>query len=351
MKDSATAWVGFVAMAFGMFMAILDIQIVASSMVDIQFALNIPSENLSYIQTIYLIAEVIAIATTGWLTRVLSTRWLFVSAMIGFVAASAGCAAADTYQTLYVWRAVQGLFGGAIIPLVFSAAFLMFSSRTQPIATVIGGGFAMLAPTVGPFVGGWITETFSWPWLFLVNLAPGIIAAAVVTFTIRIDRPDLSSLRKLDVLGLATLAFFLGTLELALKEAPAWGWRSPVTLIAAGIVIASGFFAVIRSLRRSDSLVDLRTFADRTFAIGAWYSFVLGVGLYGSVYLLPLFLSVVRNLGPLEIGQVMIVMGATQLLTAPIAARLELRIDARWMTAFGYGFFAAGLMMSGFATY
>ena len=100
-------------MTLGMFMAILDIQIVASSIIDIQFALNIPSEHLSYIQTTYLIAEVIAIAMTGWLTRVLSTRWLFVAAMIGFVLASAGCAAAQTYEALYAWRVVQGLFGGA----------------------------------------------------------------------------------------------------------------------------------------------------------------------------------------------------------------------------------------------
>lgn len=131
MRDRPAAWIGFSAMAVGMFMAILDIQIVASSMVDIQFALNIPSKNLSYIQTLYLIAEVIAITMTGWLSRVLSTRWLFVAAMLGFVGASAGCAAADDYQTLYVWRTVQGLFGGVIIPLVFSAVFLLFTARAR----------------------------------------------------------------------------------------------------------------------------------------------------------------------------------------------------------------------------
>lgn len=351
MIDRATAWVGFTAMTIGMFMAILDIQIVASSMVDIQFALGIPSEHLSYIQTTYLIAEVIAIAMTGWLSRVLSTRWLFVTAMIGFVAASAGCAGADTYQALYAWRVAQGLFGGAIIPLVFSAAFLLFSPRAQALATVIGGGFAMLAPTVGPFVGGWITETYSWPWLFLVNVIPGLVAAAVVAITVRIDQPDLRHARSFDAIGLALLVAFLGTLELTLKEAPQWGWRSPLVLACASIIIASGALSVVRSLRRAEPLVDLRAFADRTFAIGAWYSFVLGMGLYGAVYLLPLFLSVVRNHGPLETGTIMIVMGATQLLTAPIAARLELKVDARLMMGIGYALFATGLLSNGFATY
>jgi DHA2 family multidrug resistance protein len=349
--DSPAAWIGFVAMTLGMFMAILDIQIVASSMIDIQFALNIPSEHLSYIQTAYLIAEVIAIATTGWLTRTLSTRWLFVAAMLGFVAASAGCASAATYQTLYAWRVVQGLFGGAIIPLVFSAAFLLFSRRAQPLATVIGGGFAMLAPTVGPFVGGWITETYSWHWLFLVNLAPGLIAAAVVGTTIRADNVDLALLRRIDAAGLGLVVVFLGALELTLKEAPQWGWRSPLALGCAALIVVSGAATVTRALRRADPLIDVRAFADRTFAIGAWYSFVLGMALYGSVYLLPLFLSVVRNHGPLETGATMIVMGAAQLLTAPIAARLELRVDARWMTAVGYGLFTAGLIANGFATF
>lgn len=351
MTDRPAAWIGFVAMTIGMFMAILDIQIVASSMVDIQFALNIPGENLSYIQTTYLIAEVIAIAMTGWLSRVLSTRWLFVAAMIGFVSASAGCASAETYQILYVWRAVQGLFGGAIIPLVFSAAFLLFSPRAQALATVIGGGFAMLAPTVGPFIGGWITETYSWHWLFLINIVPGAIAAAVVAATIRVDRADLAHGRSFDALGLAFLATFLGTLQLTLKEAPQWGWQDPLTIACGLIIVTSGAASVLRSLRRSEPLIDLKAFADRTFAIGAGYSFVLGMGLYGSVYLLPLFLSVVRNHGPLETGTIMIVMGATQLLTAPIAAHLEMKVDARWMTAAGYASFSAGLLSNGFATY
>ncbi len=130
------AWLGFTAIAVGMLFAILDIKIVASSMLDIQVALAIPADLLSYLQTTYLIAEVIAIALTGWLTRVMSTRWLFVTAMTGFVIASIGCAASQTYQVLFVFRFIQGLFGGAIIPLVFTAAFLLFPPRQQVLATM-----------------------------------------------------------------------------------------------------------------------------------------------------------------------------------------------------------------------
>ncbi|MBY0510648.1 MAG: MFS transporter, partial [Rhodospirillaceae bacterium] len=217
-------WLGFTAMTAGMFLAILDIQIVASSLIDIQLDLKIPGTRLSYIQTTYLIAEVIAITLTGWLTRVMSTRWLFATAMIGFVLASVACAASTTYHMLYAFRFVQGLFGGAVIPIIFSAAFLMFPKERQTLATVIGGGFAMLAPTVGPYIGGWITENLSWHWLFLVNIVPGLFVAAIAATFVTFDKPDWQHARTLDVPALALIVVFLTSLELTLKEAPKLGW-------------------------------------------------------------------------------------------------------------------------------
>ena len=344
-------WLGFGAMTAGMFLAILDIQIVASSLLDIQLSLKIPGPRLSYIQTTYLIAEVIAIALTGWLTRVMSTRWLFVAAMTGFVLASVACAASTTYPMLYAFRFVQGLFGGAIIPLIFSAAFLMFPPKQQPLATVIGGGFAMLAPTVGPYIGGWITEHLSWHWLFLINVVPGLLVAGIATVCVTFDRPDWSRLRRLDGQTLALIVVFLTTLELTLKEAPKLGWSSPQAMTLAVIYVASGARAILRCLRRDNALLDLTVFRDPTFAIGAWFSFVLGMALFGSIYVLPLFLGIVRQLGPLEIGTIMIVTGAAQLLTAPFAAFAEPRLPPRPMAAVGYALIAAGLIWNGFATY
>lgn len=337
-------------MSVGMFLAILDIQIVASSLIDIQFDLSIPQNHLSYIQTTYLIAEVIAIALTGFLTRVMSTRWLFTAAMTGFVAASIACAASETYMTLYIFRFIQGLFGGAVIPIIFSAAFLMFPARQQPIATVIGGGFAMLAPTVGPFVGGWITETLSWQWLFLINIVPGLAVALIAACLVRVDAPQWSHVRKLDGFALALVAIFLASLELTLKESPGLGWTSGWALALAAVCVLSGALAVRRCLLRGEPLIDLGVFRDRNFAIGAWFSFVLGMALFGAIYLLPLFLGLVRGLGPLAIGTVMIVTGVAQLITAPVATVMEQRVPPRAMTAFGFTLLAAGLIWNGFAT-
>ncbi|TWT02579.1 DHA2 family efflux MFS transporter permease subunit [Reyranella sp. CPCC 100927] len=344
-------WAGFAAMCLGMFMAILDIQVVATSLPNIQSALTIAPDQMSWIQTSYLIAEVIAIPLTGWLTRVLGMRGLFVVAVTIFTLASVGCAASTGFGALVAWRVVQGFAGGTLIPAVFSAVFLLFPARGQALATTIAGVIAVLAPTLGPVVGGWITETYSWHWLFLINVVPGVIATLVGGTLLPRQRVDRDHVRTLDGVSLILMAVALGTLEIALKEAPSRGWTSPLVLGLLLLFAATGTSFVRRTLRSHRPVVDLRALADRDFAIGCWLSFMLGVGLYGSVYLMPVFLGFVRQHGPLRIGEIMLVTGILQLLTAPLAVALERRIDARWLTAAGFTLFAVGLGMSCFQTW
>src|SRR5215469_15116540 len=198
----ATIWIGFAMMCVGMFMAVLDVQVVATSLPTIQKALDIPQDQMSWIQTAYLIAEIISIPLTGFLTRTLTMRWLFVVAISIFTFASIGCAASGSFQSLIGFRIVQGFSGGTLIPAVFAAVFLLFPVRLQAMATVIGGVLAVLAPTLGPVVGGWITATYSWPWLFLINVPPGIMAACAATRFLPRERPSLDQLRRLDALSL-----------------------------------------------------------------------------------------------------------------------------------------------------
>src|SRR2546421_6108085 len=171
-EASSGTWLGFVLMCLGMFMAILDIQVVATSLPTIQDALAISQDAMSWIQTAYLIAEIIAIPLSGWLTRVLTLRWLFVAAIGLFTAASIGCAYSGNFAVLISFRVLQGFAGGMLIPAVFSAVFLLFPRRLHSVATTIAGVMAVLAPTIGPVVGGWISETWSWQWLVLIKVAP-----------------------------------------------------------------------------------------------------------------------------------------------------------------------------------
>jgi DHA2 family multidrug resistance protein len=218
-------WSGFALMCLGMFMAILDIQVVATSLPAIQDALAISRDAMSWIQTAYLIAEITAIPLTGWLTRVLTLRWLFVAAIGLFTLASIGCAFSGGLAVLVGFRVLQGFAGGMLIPAVFSAVFLLFPLRSHPAATTMAGIMAVLAPTVGPVVGGWITESWSWHWLFLINVAPGIIAAAATPFLLPRAKTCLAELTMLDGASLALLAIALASLEIGLKQAPRDGWR------------------------------------------------------------------------------------------------------------------------------
>src|SRR5467141_2604610 len=230
-EPGAATWLGFVLMCVGMFMAILDIQVVATSLPTIQDALAISREAMSWIQTAYLIAEIIAIPLTGWLTRVLTLRWLFVTAIVLFTAASIGCALSGDFAVLVGFRVLQGFAGGTLIPAVFSAVFLLFPVRQHPLATTLAGIMAVLAPTVGPVVGGWITETYSWHWLFLINVAPGVVAAAATPFLLPREKTRFADLATLDGYSLALMAISLASLEIGLKDAPQDGWLSPLSSI------------------------------------------------------------------------------------------------------------------------
>jgi MFS transporter, DHA2 family, multidrug resistance protein len=347
-KADAATWFGFVLMCLGMFMAILDIQVVATSLPSIQHALAISPDAISWLQTAYLIAEIVAIPLTGWLTRVLTLRWLFVAAITVFTLASVGCAFSGSFATLVGFRLLQGFAGGTLIPAVFSAVFLLFPIRLHPIATTMAGIMAVLAPTVGPVVGGWITETYSWHWLFLINVVPGIVAAAATPFLLPRDTPRFSDLVTLDGFSLALMAIALASLEIALKEAPQYGWLSPLCTLLFLLSAAAAAAFVFRTLKAAHPVVELSTLGARSFAIGCALSFCLGVGLFGSVYLMPVFLAYVRHHDAFEIGTIMLVTGVSQLVTAPVAGMLESRFDPRRLSAAGFGLFALGLACSAF---
>src|SRR6202048_5206290 len=275
-------WFGFVLMCLGMFMAILDIQVVATSLPAIQHALAISRDAMSWIQTAYLIAEITAIPLTGLLTRVLTLRWLFVIAISLFTLASIGCAFSGNFAMLVGFRVVQGFAGGTLIPAVFSAVFLLFPIRLHPVATTLAGIMAVLAPRVGPVVGGWITETWSWHWLFLINVVPGVVAAAATPFLLPRARPRLADLATLDGGSVALMAIALASLEIGLKQAPHDGWLSPpgsMLFLLSGT--AATLFA-LRTLRAKHPVVDLSTLKNVSFAIGCALSFCLGSGVFCS---------------------------------------------------------------------
>ena len=343
-------WLGFTAMCVGMFMAILDIQVVAAALPRMSQALSIPLDRLSWIQTAYLITEVIAVALSGRLTRALSTRGIFTLGVAGFVVASLGCAFSRSFVPLIVWRVVQGFCGGVIIPTAFAAGYKMFPRELQSRAILIAGGMGMLAPSLGPLLGGYIAQKLTWNWLFLINVPIGIIVAAVVAKRIRIDGAEPRAWRTIDVTALVALAAALALLFTTLKVAPGDHWASLRDLLLSAGTLLTGAVFVRRCIGTSEALVDFSPLRAGSFSAACAFNFILGLGLYGSVYLLPLFLGFVRYHSPLQIGLIMTVTGVAQLLAAPLATLADKRFPAIAVTAFGFSLFALGSFANGFET-
>lgn len=341
-------WIGFFSMAIGVFMAVLDIQIVASSIQKIQAGLSATKDEIAWVQTSYLIAEVIIIPLSGWLGRVFSTRYLYVISAGGFTIASLLCALAWNLPSMIVFRCVQGFLGGAMIPMTFTVIFILFPPRLQPAMTIVLGLIVTMAPTIGPVLGGFLTETYNWELLFLINIIPGIIVCIMVWKYLDIDKPDWALLQKIDFIGIALIAVFLGSMQFVLEEGVHKQWFEDQLIVALTIVaIISGIAMLIWELKNPHPIIDLYAFRNINFAVGCGYSFVLGVGLYTIIYLTPIYLSSVKGLNSLQIGYYLMVVGMFQLLSAFIAGPLEKKIDLRWMLCLGFGLFALGSWMNG----
>ncbi|HXC27867.1 MAG TPA: DHA2 family efflux MFS transporter permease subunit [Stellaceae bacterium] len=343
----------FAVMCVGMFVALLDIQIVASSLQDIGGGLSAAQDEIAWVQTAYLIAEIIVIPLSGWLTRVFSTRWLFAASAAGFTVASMLCGIAWNIDSMIVFRALQGMLGASMIPTVFTSSFHYFQGQKRIYAAAVVGTIASIAPTLGPVVGGWITDTLDWHWLFYINLVPGTAVAIAVPFLVNIDEPDRSLLKGADYAGMVLMAICLGNLEYFLEEGARWNWFDDRTITqCAWIAGISGALFIARSLTYENPVVDLRAFTNRNFAVGCFLSFVTGIGIFSTIYLTPLFLGYVRGFSAWQTGLAIFSTGAASLIGVPVYVTLGRKgVDLRWLMMFGLASFGISMWYFSFITH
>ena len=341
----------FAVMAFGQFMALIDIQIVAASLNEVQAGLSAAPDEISWVQTAYLMAELVMIPFSAFLTQALSTRWVFALSAGLFTLSSVLCGMAWSIESMIAFRALQGFVGGAMVPTVFSTGYVLFSGKQRAMIPAILGMVSVLAPTLGPTVGGWITDAWGWRWIFYINVVPGALVCVASLALIRIDRAALGMLRRLDWVHLASMAAFLAGLEYVLEEGPKNGWLDD-SGIAVGVwltLLSFGLF-LERSFRSSGPIVVLTPFRNATFAFACVFNLVIGFGIYAGTYLVPLFLGRVRGYNASEIGTTVFISGIAQLLGVPLAAALSQRVDPRFVITAGLTLFAAGLWLFSFMT-
>ena len=337
----------FAVLAFGQFMALLDIQVVAASLNDVQAGLSAGPDEISWVQTAYLMAELVMIPFSAFLGQAMSTKWLFASSAALFTLSSIACGLAWNIQSMIVFRAIQGFVGGAMVPTVFAVGFTIFDGKQRALIPAILGMVSVLAPTIGPTVGGVITNTIDWRWIFFINVVPGASVTLLTILLIDVDRANPSMFGRIDWSHLAAMSVALGGLEYVLEEGPRHDWfGDPMILTVAWIALVAFGLFIERSFYSRNPIVRLSPFRDRTFAFACVFNLVIGFGIYASTYLLPVFLGRVRGFDSLQIGLTVCVVGISQLFSTIFAAWASNHIDRRIIIGIGLIGFAFSLWLT-----
>jgi DHA2 family multidrug resistance protein len=344
---SAKTWLAVVGATLGAFMAVLNIQIVNASLADIQGAIGAGIDDGGWISTSYLIAEIVVIPLSGWLAQVFSVRvYLLVNAIL-FLAFSAACAFAQDLPQMIALRAVQGFTGGVLIPMAFTLIITLLPKAKQPIGLAMFAISATFAPAIGPTIGGYLTENWGWQYIFYVNVVPGAIMIAMLFFSLEAKPMKLGLLREGDWAGIVTMAIGLSALQTVLEEGNKDDWFGSPFIVRLAVIaaVALTLFVAIELTARKP-LLNLRILLRRNFGFGVLANFLLGVALYGSVFILPVYLSRIQGYNSEQIGLVLAWTGLPQLVLIPLVPRLMKRFDPRIVIGIGFALFAASNFMN-----
>jgi DHA2 family multidrug resistance protein len=347
-EPSRRDWIAVMSAMLGAFMAVLDIQITNSSLKDIQGALSATLEEGSWISTSYLVAEIIMIPLTAWLVQLLSARRLAVWVSIGFLISSLLCSFAWNLESMIVFRAMQGFTGGALIPLAFTLTLIKLPEHHRAKGMALFAITATFAPSIGPTLGGWLTENWGWEYIFYINIPPGLLMIAGLLYGLEKKPPHWELLKSTDYAGIVTLAMGLGCLQVFLEEGHRKDWLESTLIVQLGsVALISLILFVILQLSRPNPLINLGILRERNFGLTSIASLGMGLGLYGSIYLLPLYLAQIQDYNALQIGQVIMWMGIPQLFLIPLVPKLMKIIAPKLLCAAGFALFGLSSFASG----
>src|SRR5580658_9355567 len=323
-------WICVMGVLLGCFMAVLDIIVTNSSLRDIAGTLSASSDEISWVPTAYLVAEIVVISLTSWLSAVFSLkRYLLVNSIL-FVVFSVCCGQAHSLGFMILFRVLQGFTGGVLIPLSFVVILTYLPPSKRAIGMAMFTITATFAPALGPLLGGWLTDNYGWPFIFYINIIPGILLIAAVWFNMEMQPMNLGLLKKGDWWGILTMAVGLAAFEIVLEDGNRKDWFGDPGIVKLACIAAIFIPAfVIIELREKEPLVDLRLFARRNFGLGSIVNLALGMGLYGVVFILPLYLAQIHGYSAFQIGMVIITLGLPQLLVIPLVPKLMKHVDTR----------------------
>jgi DHA2 family multidrug resistance protein len=343
---SSRHWLALAGVMLGAFMAVLDIQITNSSLNDISGALGSSLDEGSWISTAYLVAEIVVIGTSGIFAAIFSVKRYLMFSTVGFLIFSVLCAFSQNLDEMIIFRALQGITGGALIPLAFNVILTLLPPSKQSIGVALFGMTATFGPSIGPTIGGWLTDNYGWQWIFFINVGPGILMLVLVGLCLPMDKMDLSKLEGLDYFGIVTMAIGLGSLEYVLEEGERKDWfGNPIIVRFSWIAAIFITLFLVREFTARKPFLNLRIFAYRNFTLSTVMMSSLGLGLYGIIYLLPLYLSQVQRYSATQIGSTLVWIGVPQLFIIPFIPKLLKILDVRVVIGVGLFLFSTSCFM------
>jgi DHA2 family multidrug resistance protein len=324
----------FVAMAAAL-MALIDISIVNVALSDIRASFGTPIDQIGWVSTGYMMANIVVIPMTGWFQRRFGFRTYFSTSVFIFTAASALCGLSWNLPSLVVFRVLQGMGGGAIIPTAQAILFQRFPREQHGTAAALFGLGAITGPLLGPTIGGYLIEWSSWHWIFLVNVPIGIVVGLVIPRVI--EEPGFAPDRRpIDLWGIGLLAVGMASLQYVLEEGNREGWGdSNLILVLAAVAAIALVTFLIHELETEHPVVDLRVFGNRSYTGGTTLNFLLGFALFGASYLFSLYCGAVMHYQALDIGRVFLLAGASQVFLMPVIGKMANSVDPRYMLLFG----------------
>ena len=344
---SFKTWVAVVGSTIGAFLAILNIQVVGASLADIQGGIGAGLDDGGWITTSYLVAEIIVIPLSAWLANIFSLRTYLLGSTVVFLGLTAACASAHTLGQMIVIRAAQGFAGGALIPLAFTIIMTKLPRSKHPVGLAVYSIAVVFAPSIGPALGGYFSDTFGWQSIFFLSLPSGLVMVAMLWYALESAPRQWHLLRQGDWLGMFTMAVGLGCLETVLEEGNKDDWfGSPFIVRLAVIAVLSLAAFIYVELKRAAPLLNLRLLARRNFGLGTCGNFIFGFSMFGWIYLVPQYLSRMQGYSSQQIGGVMIWLGLPQLLLIPFIPKVMQRVDTRRLVVVGYMLFIAGSLLA-----
>jgi DHA2 family multidrug resistance protein len=346
-KATRGQWLAVLGSVIGAFMALLDISITNSSLQDIQGGLSASLDEGAWISTAYLVSEIVVIPLTGWFSGIFSIKKYMVWNAVFFVIASMLCGFAWDLPSMIVFRFIQGISGGVLIPMCMTVIMTYLPKGQQPVGLALFGIATTFAPSIGPTVGGWLTIHYSWPLIFYVNLVPGIGLIYLLSKYLVPGPTQYEKLRGGDYFGIGLMSVFLSSLTIVLEEGQRKDWfgNELIKWLAVTSVVSLVIF-LYHELRTKNPFVNLRLLARWNFGIAAIVMSIFGFGAYGSIFLLPVFLARVENYNALDIGSIIMWSGLPQLLVLPFVPRLVKKYDNRVLGGVGLVTFGISTLMN-----